>query len=67
MREKVKILGFLITLFLPLNMYYHWVRPNINRVKRMYFMQFYNKMGFFSKELGVKTKSISIKDLKNSL
>lgn len=30
-------------------------------------MQFYNKMGFFSRELGIKTKPIAHKDLENTL
>jgi hypothetical protein len=65
--EKVKLLGICITLFIPFSFYYHVLRPKINRVKRLYTMQFYNKMGFFSRELGVKTKSLSQKDLENTL
>ena len=57
----------MITLCLPLTLYYHGIRPRLERVKRLYLMQFYNKMGFFKSELGVKTKPISLKDLKNSL
>jgi hypothetical protein len=60
-------MGFLIFLTLPFTFYYNFAKPRINRVKRLYMMQFYDKMGFFSKELGVKTKYVSPKDLEDSL
>jgi len=34
---------------LPFTIYYNFVRPKVNRIKRLYLMQFYNKMNFFSK------------------
>lgn len=63
LREKVKIFGMLIFLSLPITLYFNLIRPLLDRVRRQYFLQFYNKMGFFNKELGVKTKNISRKDL----
>ena len=57
----------MLTMILPISIYYHMIRPKTDRIKRMYTMQFYNKMGFFSRELGVKTKPVSQKDLENSL
>lgn len=67
LREKVKIIGMLIFMMVPFTIYFHMVKPKLDRVKRTYFMQFYNKMGFFNKELGVKTKPISQKDLEKNL
>jgi len=40
-------------------LYNHHVIPRLKRAKRIYLMQFYNKMGFFSKEFGIKTKPVS--------
>ena len=56
-----------ICLAFPYIFYNQYLSPKIKRAKRVYLMQFYNKMGFFSKELGVKTKPISTKDLKKFL
>lgn len=67
LREKVKIVGMLICMMVPFTTYFHIVKPKLERVKRTYFMQYYNKMGFFNKELGVKTKPISQKDLEKNL
>ena len=66
-KEKVKIFGIILCLALPLTLYANFVKPRLERVKRMYYMQFYNKMGFFSRELGVKTKDVSQKDLEDSV
>jgi hypothetical protein len=63
LREKVKILAMLIFMMVPVTLYFNMLKPRLNRVKRQYFLQFYNKMGFFNRELGVKTKPISQKDL----
>jgi len=60
-------MGIIITLALPITLYMNFLRPRLDRVKRMYYMQFYNKMGFFSKELGIKTKEVSQKDLEKEL
>lgn len=57
------IMGMLICAFVPLSIYSSLIKPKLNRVRREYFLQFYNKMGFFNKELGVKTKPTSHKDL----
>lgn len=45
----MKLLGVGLTLMLPFSLYYHFLRPRIARAKRLYIMQFYNKMGFLSK------------------
>jgi hypothetical protein len=66
-REKIKTLGVMLCMLAPYSLYYHQLRPRLLRVKRLYIMQFYNKMGFFSRELGVRTKVVSQKDLENSL
>jgi hypothetical protein len=63
LREKVKLLAMLIFMMVPITLYFNILKPRLDRVKRTYFLQFYNKMGFFNKELGVKTKPISQKDL----
>ena len=39
----------MIASILPLSLYYHMVRPKMQRIKRLYTMQFYNKMGFFAR------------------
>jgi hypothetical protein len=67
LREKVKIVGMLIFMMVPLTVYFYMIKPRLERVKRTYFLQFYNKMGFFNKELGVKTKPISQRDLEKNL
>ena len=63
----MKIFGILLTLALPMTLYINFIKPRFDRVKRLYYMQFYNKMGFFSRELGVKTKEVSQKDLEDSV
>lgn len=49
LREKVKILGMLIFMMVPVTIYFNMLKPGLDRVKRQYFLQFYNKMGFFNK------------------
>lgn len=60
-------MGMLICLMLPISFYFNFLRPKLNHIRRQYFLQFYNKMGFFHKELGAKTKNISQKDLEKNL
>jgi hypothetical protein len=67
LREKVKILGMLIFMMVPITAYFNILKPKLDRVRRLYFLQFYNKMGFFNRELGVKTKPLSHKDLQDKL
>ena len=60
-------MGVIICLFFPISLYFTAIKPRLDHVKRQYFLQFYNKMGFFNRELGIKTKKLSQKDLGDSL